>query len=239
MATQPIMLSITCAQCGKETQRPYRGSGVKPTLCGNACKIAAFRQRSPDRDAEHRAREVAAKAPRLCRCGKTVEKRRRTCPACLKPKEAYAPRPKQCRDCGAMVSKGAQRCTSCRDLAGQSRRRTAKQSEGYLKAKRAAKARRRAVERGIEAERFDPLDVLMRDGWRCHICGINTPKHLRGTYDDRAPELDHIVALAEGGKHTRLNTACSCRKCNGAKGARSLGQMRMTRIRAGGRVLVG
>jgi 5-methylcytosine-specific restriction endonuclease McrA len=88
---------------------------------------------------------------------------------------------------------------------------------------------RKALSRGKVdgAERFDPLEVLARDGWRCHICGVSTPKRLRGTFDDRAPELDHIIPLAAGGEHTRLNTACACRKCNIAKSNKPLGQLRL------------
>lgn len=99
--------------------------------------------------------------------------------------------------------------------------------ESVRRSRRASKARRRAVERGAEAERFDPMEVLARDGWHCHICGVSTPRRLRGTYDDRAPELDHIIPLASGGQHTRLNTACACRRCNIAKSDKPLGQLRL------------
>lgn len=91
--------------------------------------------------------------------------------------------------------------------------------------RRRAKARRRAMERGAEAEAVDPLAVFERDGWRCHMCRRPTPRKLRGSVDPRAPELDHIVTLAEGGTHTWGNLACACRSCNGRKGARSLGQI--------------
>ncbi|WP_443026051.1 HNH endonuclease [Sphingomonas sp. PB2P19] len=88
---------------------------------------------------------------------------------------------------------------------------------------------RKALQRGsvAGAERFDPVAVLSRDRWKCHLCGRATPQRLRGTYDDRAPELDHIVPLARGGKHTMANTACACRRCNIVKGARPLGQLRL------------
>ena len=93
------------------------------------------------------------------------------------------------------------------------------------KSRRADKARRRAVERGAKADNIDPLRVFARDGWRCHLCGRRTPKALRGTCDPTAPELDHIVTLADGGEHTWGNVACACRACNNAKGARSMGQL--------------
>lgn len=86
---------------------------------------------------------------------------------------------------------------------------------------------RRAITRGVGAERFDPTLVLERDGWRCQLCGRKTPKRLRGTCDSRAPVLDHIVPLAAGGDHSMKNTQCLCFGCNTAKGAAAIGQLRL------------
>lgn len=44
--------------------------------------------------------------------------------------------------------------------------------------KRAAKAKRRAVTRGRSAQSIDPVRVFDRDGWRCHLCGVKTPREL-------------------------------------------------------------
>lgn len=96
--------------------------------------------------------------------------------------------------------------------------------ESTKRNKRAAKARRRAIERGAHADSIDPIAVFERDKWRCHICGIKTKKALRGTYEPLAPELDHITTLADGGKHSWGNVACACRKCNHTKSSRSFGQ---------------
>lgn len=89
---------------------------------------------------------------------------------------------------------------------------------------RSAKARRRVVAKGLPHEPVNPMKVFERDGWRCHLCGVRTPRRLRGSTDPRAPELDHIVPVAAGGGHTYANTACACRKCNGEKGATPKGQ---------------
>jgi len=67
-------------------------------------------------------------------------------------------------------------------------------------------------------DKIDPVDIFERDGWCCMICGAKTPKSLRGSYDESAPELDHIVPLSIGGTHTVDNVQCSCRSCNGKKG---------------------
>lgn len=85
----------------------------------------------------------------------------------------------------------------------------------------------KAKVRGVTVERVDPLQVFDRDKWRCQLCGCKTPKALRGTIRARAPELDHIVPLSLGGEHSYRNTQCACRSCNGAKGGKALGQMRL------------
>jgi hypothetical protein len=85
--------------------------------------------------------------------------------------------------------------------------------------------RRRARSYGVKYEHVNPISVFDRDGWRCKLCGVKTPKELRGTIDQRAPELDHIVPLSKGGAHSYENTQCLCRKCNGAKGNKPLGQL--------------
>ena len=80
----------------------------------------------------------------------------------------------------------------------------------------------RAKHYGVKYKWFNERAILRRDGWRCYICGRPTPKAKRGTYDDDAPELDHIVPLSRGGAHVRSNVACSCRQCNGDKGNQTL-----------------
>lgn len=92
------------------------------------------------------------------------------------------------------------------------------------KHKRIAKAKRRARKRGADCETVDPFKVFERDGWLCHLCGCKTDRTRRGSWHAKAPELDHIVPLSQGGPHNYANTACSCRKCNHAKGDRIIGQ---------------
>lgn len=82
---------------------------------------------------------------------------------------------------------------------------------------------RRARLRGATVEQFSPLSVLERDRWTCQICGIATPKELRGLKVRNAPTLDHIVPLAKGGAHSVSNTQCACHRCNASKGAKLQG----------------
>lgn len=70
---------------------------------------------------------------------------------------------------------------------------------------------------GGEVERVDKLRVFERDGWRCRICNIKTPRSLMGTKDGRAPELDHALPLSRGGAHSYANTQLACASCNRLK----------------------
>ncbi|MGE3807155.1 MAG: HNH endonuclease [Gemmataceae bacterium] len=98
-------------------------------------------------------------------------------------------------------------------------------SQAFKAHKRARRKADKYRRRASVIERFDPLEVLARDRWRCQLCGVKTPERLRGTYQPNAPELDHIIPIALGGSHSRANTQCACRSCNGTKGARELGQL--------------
>jgi 5-methylcytosine-specific restriction endonuclease McrA len=125
--------------------------------------------------------------------------------------------PRPCGECGKVFAPeyGNKKRAFCSDACGRkSKRRTAR---------KVGKARKRAA----TVEYVNPTKVFDRDGWRCQLCGCSTPRRLRGTLVNRAPELDHIIPLAAGGEHSYRNTQCACRACNIAKGARPLGQMRL------------
>lgn len=83
--------------------------------------------------------------------------------------------------------------------------------------RRISKGVREARKRGNGYEPVNPIRVFERAGWRCYLCGRETPRALRGTCESNAPEVDHIVPIAKGGRHTYANTACACRACNQTK----------------------
>lgn len=77
---------------------------------------------------------------------------------------------------------------------------------------------RRVRLRGGDAINVRPWDIFERDDWQCRACGCDTPSELRGTTDDNAPELDHVIPVACGGTHVPENLQCLCRVCNILKG---------------------
>ncbi len=77
--------------------------------------------------------------------------------------------------------------------------------------------RKRARKAGVLYQPVNRLKVFDRDGWKCQVCGRNTPKRLIGTVDARAPELDHRIPFALKGDHTYANVQLACRQCNAAK----------------------
>ena len=53
--------------------------------------------------------------------------------------------------------------------------------------------------------------VLVRDAYRCHICGLDDPP---------ADTIDHVVPRHLGGTHALANLAAAHDRCNKSKGAK-------------------
>lgn len=77
--------------------------------------------------------------------------------------------------------------------------------------------RRRARKFGVSYSPVNRRKVFERDGWKCYLCGCDTPMEMSGAREDNSPELDHVVPMSRGGAHSYENTRCSCRACNLAK----------------------
>ena len=194
----------TCELCGKGFY-PKRTSNTR--FCGRGCGLqwSSFKT------------WVKSHGGRVW-----VRVRRRKPRPKAEPKDYYEPVIiGRCRNCGKDFD---------RRIDGATRFMCSEACATYAaaRAKRAARKKRKAIERGARtAVRVDPIDVFERDAWRCQICGRKTPQSKRGTYHPTAPELDHIVALANGGTHTWDNVQCACRSCNARKGATDFGQLHL------------
>lgn len=218
--------TYTCAVCGKDYHPRHKENC---TACSRDCgfKWQSFRQRALIDG--HRV-VVSVLRKKCPTCGIRHGRNGTYCSDACRPS---APQPRtqgNCRVCGEDFDRrqpgsSRYRCSvACADKAKKEARRKGRLSPS----RKADKKRRKAMARGaLGAERVDVTRVFERDGYRCGICGRKTLASKRGTYHPKAPELDHIVAIALGGSHTYGNVQTACRSCNGAKGAAALGQLHL------------
>lgn len=202
-----------CSQCGK-AYVPKKSD--RTTFCSRDC---AFAHKSKNSEAYAKWNQVRIAVSRVCSvCGRSLNSSRSLrCEDCHK---------QRARDQAHSLSASRHVVTVrlCKQCGGEfvseygSKRRVFCSYHCQIKYdRRVTNAKRRARQRGVAYESIDPIAVFERDGWRCHICGEMTLPFLRGSFEPDAPELDHVVALANGGAHIQGNVACSHRRCNQAK----------------------
>jgi 5-methylcytosine-specific restriction endonuclease McrA len=64
-----------------------------------------------------------------------------------------------------------------------------------------------------EGEKFRVRDIYERDGWKCGICHKKVNKKL--SYPNpMSASLDHIIAIALGGEHAKVNVQLAHLVCN-------------------------
>lgn len=192
-------LTITCTVCSKQFVQTF---AQQVLYCSRKCSLHAWKIRNPEQHKANREKEAL--------------------------RNSNKPRPHRTEQ--QLLSDARKRLIrsvkALEALATKEAYKAYRKSEAHKESRRADKKYCRAIERGVEAERFKPIEIFMRDGWRCQICGVSTPQTRRGTYHKNAPELDHIIPLSKGGKHTRTNVQCACRACNGEKSDKVvMGQM--------------
>lgn len=184
------MDSGLCGGC----QKPFvRIHSAKRKWCSDKCKAAAARARA---EADGRAAQWYAT---------TLERKRKqpetvACEQCGELYERLYSSRKYCsRKCGSRAYALASRTRESRRLA----------KLDYAR-------RRRALKRGVDAERFRGEEIFERDGWVCKICNVPTIKDAK-VPNYYAPTVDHILPLAQGGPHTRANVQTAHFICNSLK----------------------
>ena len=216
---KPRYKVLTCIQCKGEIKRFSHGSRDAGLCCSRECgfKWQAFIRseiRALRRIAENNKPKPVVDVYLLneIRAIKRIARAARVS--------------KSCKHCGEIVySKYLLLHPNCRKeyerTVRLAYRQKYKHTEVYKANKKVWRNKRKALERGAKvAENVNPDFILERDKYRCYICGIKTPKKLRGTFEDNAPEVDHIIPLSKGGLHVESNLRCACRKCNGLKSDR-------------------
>ena len=210
-----------CQQCGKEFVMVRGSLGL---FCSRKCRGKARSECAMNNPKPEKQLKLA----KYCKiCGIEITKGAycgdecRKAKACRdsyklnKAKKVLKARP--CKECGVSFTPeyGNKRRVFCSDICG------------HKSARRQRKQKERARMRGAKVEVVDAMKVFARDGWRCQLCKAKLKRKDRGTFNDMAPELDHIIPLSKGGEHSYRNTQCVCRKCNGDKGSNEMGQLRM------------
>lgn len=132
-----------------------------------------------------------------------------------------------CRDCGGSFKQdGRLICEPCK-----AKRKVASLGREYLREKARSRyaadpvkqiARNHARPSGLTSRAksivsssdgsltVDALTALFADAKVCPYCGVGI--------SGKGKTLDHVVAVANGGKHSIENVLICCRKCNSAKG---------------------
>jgi 5-methylcytosine-specific restriction endonuclease McrA len=147
--------------------------------------------------------------------------------------KVYKPKPKpdrylSCAGCGKplFVPSGKRKrlCAPC----AEERHRECKARSRHKDPMRKKSHKARCIAAGTSYENIHRRVVFERDGYKCQICGCNTPRRYVGTNHHRAPTLDCILAISNGGSYTYDNVQCACRQCNSHKSNKyTYGQMNL------------
>lgn len=84
--------------------------------------------------------------------------------------------------------------------------------------------RRRAAKRGGRSESYTLEEIAERDGGCCKLCGDRVAMRQKVPHL-KAPTIDHVVPVSEGGDDTRANVQLAHFGCNSSKGARGSQQL--------------
>lgn len=198
--------NFECEHCGVTSYRRLSGStGSKNKFCSMACRTGySVASNVAKKNEKDRISAILLVAKALFKISNPAK------PKIQKPATVRPPCAVCGKDCGYVFGRSKKYCS----------KQCMRSTEEFKDSRRAHKSKRKALMRGVYAEAFAASKVFDRDGWKCQICGVSTPKSRRGTMHANAPELDHITPLSKGGHHTKANTQCACRACNGWKSDR-------------------
>jgi 5-methylcytosine-specific restriction endonuclease McrA len=209
-----------CARCGVDIGVDYKPSGGRPRkFCSDACCYESRRSLKPAKACSVCGAETPSARQSIC----SDECRRRLARSKARIYDA-AKKPLIQRVCRGCATKFVPAFGDARRVWCSKRCQRKVERRG-----RAKNHEQRARRKGSPVDySITSLKVFERDRWTCQLCKRRTPKALKGTVDPRAPELDHIIPIAAGGGHTWDNVQCACRECNGNKGSKPLGQLRLS-----------
>lgn len=199
----------TCGACAQPFS--WAGASSGPTYCSARCQSSttAPRPRAPLRltmcavcdVAFHTNRPQAHCSPACAMVGK------------LRYDRAYntrRPKPARSCACGSPLNGRRLKCDACRLTRSQIRRRD--------------KRRRRALKLGVPTERYTLAEIAQRDRRTCQLCRKRVAM-TKIVPHPKAPTIDHVVPLADGGSDLRSNVQLAHFLCNSTKSNRGTQQL--------------
>lgn len=201
------VVALECVDCGQG----FTGNGTfgrKRRSCGSACPALPGRR-----------------LPRSCAtCGSTFDGHGRG-KYCAKPcavKAAQCAAQKR-RPVGPTHTKTCLRCGSSFT--------TSKPLKAYCKlachkhaARKRQKRKRRALHLGVAHEQYTTLEIAKRDRYMCGLCRKRVAMTKQVPHP-KAPTIDHVVPLDDGGDDVRANVQLAHFICNSTKGVRGTQQL--------------
>lgn len=230
------MVTVSCVICGEQVRRAKRHAQNRDTVCSETCSSELKRRnltgrtRVSDLPSDHPARWVLGQWSTSLRyyqcsdCGclvcshGTQHKSRIRCWACQAKSESG-----RVHQYARFI---AGHCSECGQSFIRDRLQYAnlpKQGKTYCSnrcARRANKARRRALKRQAFVESVNRSYIFKRDGYCCQICGKRLAMSKAAPHP-KSPTLDHIIPLARGGTHESSNIQAAHFMCNALKSAGS------------------
>ncbi|WP_363319959.1 HNH endonuclease [Nocardiopsis exhalans] len=86
------------------------------------------------------------------------------------------------------------------------------------------KLRRRVRSREVQSEPYKLTEIAERDRGLCQLCGEGVAMNLAVPHP-KAPTVDHIIPLSQGGDDLRANVQLAHFLCNSRKGAKGSQQL--------------
>lgn len=213
---------FACMSCGTVEEQTTRG---RPRLRCERCR------------AEYaRARHAGTLIRRCPTCGTAPASARTYCSDACMPVRPWSERKAgrsvaQCEACGheyPKYSKSQRWCSLACGNKGKSNagpRFTPEEAKERIRLSSQAKCRRRrAAKRGGVSEPYTLTEIAARDRVRCGLCGGRVAMKQKVPHP-KAPTIDHIIPVFEGGDDTRANVQLAHFRCNSSKGARGSQQL--------------
>lgn len=226
----------TCEVCAVAFRPTYRVQRACSRACGVELRRATTRQRMCACGGQFEIQSASRGGDRCPRCILLQQQAQAAPPKrCVVCRTSFAPSgPQRC--CGPACSREAKRrhdrrynatCRPRRGRPGCERcgvalpRITRKRCDACLlvtkrEAKRRERRRVRNLIRGVKSEGYTLSEIAQRDRWMCGLCRKRVAM-TKVVPHPKAPTIDHVVPLADGGDDTRANVQlahfmCNCRK---------------------------